>query len=150
MYSESVMELRICHLYPDLLILYGDRGNLMALVHRAQWRGIDVHVEESRLGVSPAPGAHDLYFMGGGEDRQQVLAAADLRERKREALTDAVARGAVVLAVCGGYQPPRPYFPSPEGEEVIGVGGLDGTPGQPGPPSKHPVGHHVVCRPGRG
>src|SRR5207249_11334378 len=98
------MELRICHLYPDLLNLYGDRGNLMALVHRAQWRGIGVHVEESRLGVSPAPGAHDLYFMGGGEDRQQVLAAADLRERKREALTDAVARGAVVLAVCGGYQ----------------------------------------------
>src|SRR5947208_3431226 len=73
------MDLRICHLYPDLLNLYGDRGNLMALAHRAQWRGIDVHVEESRLGVSPAPGAHDLYFMGGGEDRQQVLAAADVR-----------------------------------------------------------------------
>ncbi|TMJ07567.1 MAG: glutamine amidotransferase, partial [Bacillati bacterium ANGP1] len=49
------MDLRICHLYPDLLNLYGDRGNLMALAHRAQWRGIGVHVEESRLGVSPAP-----------------------------------------------------------------------------------------------
>src|SRR5437879_2713843 len=68
-----IMELRICHLYPDLLNLYGDRGNLMALVHRAQWRGIDVHVEESRLGVSPAPGAHDLYFMGGGGLWSQVL-----------------------------------------------------------------------------
>src|SRR5947208_16923967 len=113
------MDLRICHLYPDLLNLYGDRGNLMALVHRAQWRGIDVHVEESRLGVSPALGAHDLYFMGGGEDRQQVLAAADLRERKREALTDAGARGAVVLAVCGGYQLPRPHHRAPGGGEVV-------------------------------
>ena len=89
------MELRICHLYPDLLNLYGDRGNLMALAHRAQWRGIVVRVDESRLGASPAPGAHDLYFMGGGEDRQQELAAADLREHKRDALADAAARGAV-------------------------------------------------------
>src|SRR5438552_15910153 len=104
------MELQICHLYPDLLNLYGDRGNLMALVHRAQWRGIDVHVEESRLGVSPAAGAHDLYFMGGGEDRQQVLAAADPRERKREALTDAVARGAGVLGVCGGCPAHRRHY----------------------------------------
>src|SRR5207244_10131540 len=98
------MDLRICHLYPDLLNLYGDRGNLMALVHRAQWRGIDVHVEESRLGTSPAPGAHDLYFMGGGEDRQQVLAAADLRERKREALTDAVAFFFFFFFFFFGYQ----------------------------------------------
>src|SRR2546428_12621522 len=103
MYSESVMELRICHLSPDLLNLYGDRGNLMALVHRAQWRGIDVGVDEARLGASPAPGAHDLYFMGGGEDRQQQLAAADLRGGKREALLGGAGRGAVGLAVCGGW-----------------------------------------------
>src|SRR3989475_11664200 len=140
MYSESVMELRICHLYPDLLILYGDRGNLMALVHRAQWRGIDVHVEESRLGVSPAPGAHDLYFMGGGEDRQQVLAAADLRERKREALTDAVARGAVVLAVCGGFPPLRPHSPCPVGGKGDVAGGPGVTPGEPPPPRQSPGG----------
>src|SRR2546428_7777635 len=119
MYSESVMELRICHLYPDLLNLYGDRGNLMALVHRAQWRGIDVRVDEARLGASPAPGAHDLYFMGGGEDRQQQLAAADLRERKREALADAAGAGAGGAAVCGGEPPPRPHHPSPAGGEVV-------------------------------
>src|SRR5437870_12685493 len=95
------MDLRICHLYPDLLNLYGDRGNLMALAHRAQWRGIDVHVEESRLGVSPAPGAHDLYFRGGGGDRQQVRAAADLRGRQRGVLVDAVVCGGVAV---GGWR----------------------------------------------
>src|SRR3989442_3270103 len=101
------MELRICHLYPDLLNLYGDRGNLMALVHRAQGRGIDVRVDEARLGASPAPGAHDLYFMGGGEDRQQHLAAADLRERKREALADAAGRRAPGPGLSAGHPTPR-------------------------------------------
>ncbi|HEX4841757.1 MAG TPA: glutamine amidotransferase, partial [bacterium] len=67
------MDLRICHLYPDLLNLYGDRGNLMALVNRARWRGIDVRVDEIDLGDSLPAGAHDFYFIGGGEDRQQVL-----------------------------------------------------------------------------
>src|SRR2546428_5640730 len=144
MYSESVMELRICHLYPDLLNLYGDRGNLMALVHRARWRGIDVRVDEARLGASPAPGAHDLYFMGGGEDRQQQLAAADLRERKREALADAAGRGAVVLAVCGGYQLLGHYYRSAEGEELIGLGLLDVATEHPGPQTRRLIGNIVV------
>src|SRR3989442_4101319 len=113
MYSESVMELRICHLYPDLLNLYGDRGNLMALVHRAQWRGIDVRVEEARLGASPAPGAQDLYFMGGGGDRPQPLAAADPPGRKREALPDAAVRRAGVLARCRGAPLLRHHHPFP-------------------------------------
>src|SRR2546427_3097395 len=127
MYSESVMELRICHLYPDLLNLYGDRGNLMALVHRARWRGIDVRVDEARLGASPAPGAHDLYFMGGGEDRQQQLAAADLRERKREALADAAGRGAGGVAVRRGHQLLGHQHRSAPGEGVVWLGLLDPT-----------------------
>src|SRR2546428_2341075 len=128
------MDLRICHLYPDLLNLYGDRGNLMALVHRAQWRGIDVRVEESRLGASPAPGAHDLYFMGGGEDRQQHLAAADLRERKREALADAAGCRAQRLARRG--RDPRPHPPRlfRRGEGVIGLWSLREGPGAPRAP----------------
>ncbi len=138
------MELRICHLYPDLLNLYGDRGNLMALAHRAQWRGIAVRVDESRLGASPAPGAHDLYFMGGGEDRQQELAAADLREHKRDALADAAARGAVVLAVCGGYQLLGHYYRPAEGDELTGLGLLDVTTEHPGPKIKRLIGNIVV------
>lgn len=138
------MELRICHLYPDLLNLYGDRGNLMALVNRARWRGVDVRVDEFRLRDPLTPGAHDLYFIGGGEDRQQRLAAPDLRERKRDALDHARARGAVVLAVCGGYQLLGHYYRPAEGEDLIGVGLLDITTEHPGSAAARLIGNIVV------
>ncbi len=138
------MELRICHLYPDLLNLYGDRGNLMALVNRARWRGVDVRVDESKLGVPLRPGEHDLYFIGGGEDRQQRLAAGDLRERKAPALEDAAARKAVVLAVCGGYQLLGHYYRPAEGEDLIGIGLLDVTTEHPGPRARRLIGNIVI------
>jgi len=138
------MELRICHLYPDLLNLYGDRGNLMALVNRARWRGVDVRVDESTLGAALRSGEHDLYFIGGGEDRQQRLAAADLRERKREALEHAAARGAVVLAVCGGYQLLGRYYRPAEGEDLVGIGLLDITTEHPGPGARRLIGNIVI------
>ncbi len=138
------MELRICHLYPDLLNLYGDRGNLMALVNRARWRGVDVRVDESTLGVPLRPGEHDLYFIGGGEDRQQRLAAGDLREHKRGALEQAAARDAVVLAVCGGYQLLGHYYRPAEGEDLIGIGLLDVTTEHPGPRAKRLIGNIVI------
>jgi CobQ-like glutamine amidotransferase family enzyme len=143
------MDLRICHLYPDLLNLYGDRGNLIALVHRAQWRGIAVHVDMSRLGDSLVAGAHDLYFIGGGEDRQQRLAALDLRERKRDALEDAAARGAVVLAVCGGYQLLGHFYRAADGEELVGLGLLDVTTTHPGAKARRLIGNIVVRSEGR-
>ncbi len=96
--------LRICHLYPDLLNLYGDRGNIIVLATRARRRGIAVSVVEVGLGDPIAPDAADLYFIGGGEDRQQRIASEDLLRLKRGPLADAAAAGAVVLAVCGGYQ----------------------------------------------
>src|SRR2546428_11468921 len=65
--GRASVELRICHLYPDLLNLYGDRGNLMALVHRAQRRGVERRVGEGRLGAAPASGGRDVFFPGGGE-----------------------------------------------------------------------------------
>ncbi len=138
------MELRICHLYPDLLNLYGDRGNLMALVNRAKWRGIAVRVDEVHLGDPLRAGEHDFYFIGGGEDRQQVLAAADLRESRRDALDQAVRRGAVVLAVCGGYQLLGHFYRPAEGEDLIGVGLLDITTAHPGPQAKRLVGNIVI------
>jgi len=138
------MELRICHLYPDLLNLYGDRGNLMALVNRARWRGVEVRVDESRLRDPLSRGAHDLYFIGGGEDRQQRLAAPDLRERKRDALEHARGRGAVVLAVCGGYQLLGHHYRPAEGEELMGVGLLDLTTEHPGPNARRLIGNIVI------
>jgi CobQ-like glutamine amidotransferase family enzyme len=98
-----VAELRVCCLYPDLMNIYADRGNLLLLERRCRWRGIAFRQSASGLG-EPLPDGADLYYMGGGQDRDQRLCALDLHERKRRGLHAAAARGAVILAVCGGYQ----------------------------------------------
>jgi len=96
--------LRVCALYPDLMNIYADRGNLLLLERRCQWRGIDFSVAASGLGEALDPDSADLFYIGGGQDRDQKLCALDLAEVKRDALHAAAARGAVILAVCGGYQ----------------------------------------------
>jgi CobQ-like glutamine amidotransferase family enzyme len=96
--------LRICTLYPDLMNIYADRGNLIMLSRRCEWRGIPVQLSSRGLGEALDPDAADLYYIGGGQDRDQRLCAADLAGLKREALHAAAARGAVILGVCGGYQ----------------------------------------------
>src|SRR2546421_2974683 len=96
--------LRVCALYPDLMNIYADRGNLLVLERRCRWRGIDFSVTASGLGDRLDPDAADLYYLGGGQDRDQKLCALDLAEVKRDALHAAAARRAVILAVCGGYQ----------------------------------------------
>ena len=96
--------LRVCALYPDLLNIYADRGNLLLLERRCAWRGIGFELRGVGLGEPLDPDAHDLLYIGGGQDRDQALCAQDMVETKREALHDAAARGAVVFAVCGGYQ----------------------------------------------
>ncbi len=97
-------ELRVCALYPDLMNIYADRGNLLVLERRCRWRGIDFSVTASGLGDRLDPDGADLFYLGGGQDRDQKLCALDLAEVKRDALHAAAARGAVILAVCGGYQ----------------------------------------------
>jgi CobQ-like glutamine amidotransferase family enzyme len=99
-----VPELRVCALYPDLMNIYADRGNLLVLERRCRWRGIDFELQASSLGESLDPDGADLYYIGGGQDRDQQLCALDLAEVKRDALHAAAARGAVILGVCGGYQ----------------------------------------------
>ena len=96
--------LRVCALYPDLMNIYADRGNLLLLEQRCRWRGIGFSLQSSTIGDPLDPEGADLYYMGGGQDRDQRLCADDLYERKREQLRSAADRGAVVLAVCGGYQ----------------------------------------------
>jgi CobQ-like glutamine amidotransferase family enzyme len=97
-------ELRVCALYPDLMNIYADRGNLLMLERRCAWRGIGFRVAAAGIGDAIDPDAHDLFYLGGGQDRDQRLCALDLVSTKREALHAAAARGAIVLGVCGGYQ----------------------------------------------
>jgi lipid II isoglutaminyl synthase (glutamine-hydrolysing) len=96
--------LRVGALYPDLLNIYADRGNLLLLERRCAWRGIGFELRGIGLGEPLDPDAHDLLYIGGGQDRDQVLCAQDMVETKRDALHAAAARGAVVFGVCGGYQ----------------------------------------------
>jgi hypothetical protein len=97
-------ELRVCALYPELMNIYADRGNLLMLERRCTWRGIGFSMHASSLGDRLDPDAADLFYIGGGQDRDQRLCAVDLAEVKRDALHAAAARGAAILAVCGGYQ----------------------------------------------
>jgi lipid II isoglutaminyl synthase (glutamine-hydrolysing) len=96
--------LRVGALYPDLLNIYADRGNLLLLERRCAWRGIGFELRGIGLGDALDPDAHDLLYIGGGQDRDQALCARDMADTKREALHAAADRGAVIFAVCGGYQ----------------------------------------------
>jgi CobQ-like glutamine amidotransferase family enzyme len=96
--------LRVGALYPDLLNIYADRGNLLLLERRCAWRGIGFELRGIGLGDALDPDAHDLLYIGGGQDRDQALCARDMADTKREALHAAAGRGAVIFAVCGGYQ----------------------------------------------
>jgi hypothetical protein len=98
------MELRLLALYPEQMNIYADRGNLLFLRRRCEWRGIGFTQATSGPGEGFDPAAHDLIYIGGGQDRDQELVAEDMLRNKRDALASAVDDDAVVLAVCGGYQ----------------------------------------------
>ncbi|HEY1777394.1 MAG TPA: glutamine amidotransferase [Solirubrobacteraceae bacterium] len=97
------MILRVCALYPELMNIYADRGNLLMLERRCAWRGIEWRLHASSLGEELRD-EHDLYYVGGGQDSDQRRCASDLAELKSLALHAAAQRGAVILGVCGGYQ----------------------------------------------
>jgi CobQ-like glutamine amidotransferase family enzyme len=119
------VDLRIAFLYPELMNIYGDRGNIIALSGRARWRGIDVSVDNVSIGDEIDPDYYDFYFFGGGQDKQQISVSADLQGAKGEALKAAVERGAVVLSVCGGYQLLGRYYHPFEGNDLPGIGLFD-------------------------
>jgi CobQ-like glutamine amidotransferase family enzyme len=116
--------LRVCALYPDLMNIYADRGNLLVLERRCAWRGIGFQLSGSGLGEPLDGDAHDIYYLGGGQDRDQLLCAEDLVAGKRDALHQATARGAIVLGVCGGYQLLGVSYTLGD-EQLQGVGLLD-------------------------
>ena len=120
------IRLTIHHLYADMMNLYGDRGNVIAIKKRAEWRGIPVEVVDVGLEetIKPTPSA-DLFLFGGGQDREQALLAEDLSGTKGADLRAIVEDGGVVLGVCGGYQLMGHYYETPEGEKLPGVGIFD-------------------------
>jgi lipid II isoglutaminyl synthase (glutamine-hydrolysing) len=131
--SATKEALRVCALYPDLLNIYADRGNLLMLERRCVWRGIGFELTASGLDEPLDPEAHDLFYLGGGQDRDQQLCAEDLLRLKREALLAAAARDAVVLGICGGYQLLGHSYTLGE-TQIEGVGLLDlHTVREPGP-----------------
>ena len=115
------MNIRLAHLYPDYLNIYADRGNIAVLAQRARWRGHELEVEGVGPGDELEPGRHDLLYIGGGQDREQALIAPDLAA-KGPALREAVAGGATVLAVCGGYQLLGHFYRDQSGAELPGAG----------------------------
>jgi CobQ-like glutamine amidotransferase family enzyme len=117
-----VTTIRVGHLYPDYLNIYADRGNIAVLARRAAWRGHDLEVTALGLDDRIVPGEHDLYYVGGGQDREQLLVAGNLAA-KAAPLIEAVAEGgAALLAVCGGYQLLGRGYRGFHGEDMPGVG----------------------------
>lgn len=117
------MELKIAHLYPELLNLYGDRGNIISLKKRAEWRGIDVQVKEYTLNDKIDFENIDILFIGGGSDREQLLVCEKLREIKDE-FKEYVEHNGVVIAICGGYQLLGHYYKMKD-ETIQGLDILD-------------------------
>jgi CobQ-like glutamine amidotransferase family enzyme len=115
------MRIRVGHLYPDYLNIYADRGNIAVLAERARRRGHELEVHAIGLGDDAQPGDVDLYYVGGGQDREQELVAPDLA-RKAAPLRSAVENGAAMLAVCGGYQLIGRSYRDVAGAELPGIG----------------------------
>ena len=140
--------MRVCALYPDLMNIYADRGNLVLLERRCEWRGIGFELRASSLGERLSAEEADLFYIGGGQDRDQERCALDLVEFKRDALYEVAGRGGVILAVCGGYQLLGRSYQL--GEETLpGIGLLDAvTIREEGPRLIGNVAIEVELRPG--
>jgi CobQ-like glutamine amidotransferase family enzyme len=122
--SSMDADLRIAHLYAHFLNIYGDRGNIITLTQRARWRGINVSVDAIGLEQKFDPSTYDLFFIGGGQDKQQQVIGADL-QRLSPVIHDAVNGGAVILSICGGYQLLGHYYKPHEGDELKGISLID-------------------------
>ena len=120
--EEKDLKISIAHLYPKLLNLYGDMGNIITLKKRCEWRGIKVEFEE--IGAGDNIKEHDLYFIGGGQDKQQIDVAKELYKNK-DFLQDERDKGAVFLGICGGYQLFGHYYQPFEGDKLPGISLMD-------------------------
>ncbi len=145
MMARRPLKLRLAHLYPKLMNIYGDRGNIMCLKRRCELRGIEFEVTDLGPGDRLKPKETDMIFAGGAQDREQRLVAEDLIATKAGALKEAAERDVVVLAVCGGFQLAGRFYRSADGTELPGAGVLDIWTVHPGPDAKRCIGN-VVAR----
>lgn len=118
---------RLCHLYPDEMNVYADRGNIAVLRQRLAWRGWGLNVHHAGIGDHIDADAHDFFYMGGGQDRDQEIVAVDMVETKGDALRGAADARKVQLFVCGGIQLAGHWYETVSGERLPGVGVLDLT-----------------------
>ena len=119
------MDLKICHLYPDVLNLYGDGGNIRCLAQRLRWRGIGAEVTKMPIGAAESLAGYDLIFIGGGQDFEQEVLLEDLHRGRDRELKAAVQDGVTILAICGGYQMLGAYYETHDGKRCDFVGALD-------------------------
>jgi len=119
------MKLKICHLYPDVLNLYGDGGNIISMTKRLAWRGIEAEVQQVRIGDRLSLSDCDLLFIGGGQDFEQEVLLPDLKAGKEQEIRSAIFDGVTVLAICGGYQMLGQYYETYDGVRCDFVGALE-------------------------
>jgi CobQ-like glutamine amidotransferase family enzyme len=119
--GEGGVKIRVGHLYPEYLNIYADRGNIAVLARRAAWRGHELEVRALSMDDAIVPGEHDLLYIGGGQDREQLLVAQNLAGKAGQ-VQESADGGAAVLAVCGGYQLLGRGYRGFHGEEMPGIG----------------------------
>ena len=119
------MELNICHLYPDILNLYGDRGNIITMKCRLESRGITVHIDECSIGEALDAAKYDIFFIGGGQDFEQEVLLRDLASGKAQEIRNAVEDEKTFLAICGGYQMLGEYYKTWDGVQLDFIGALN-------------------------
>ena len=122
---KGVSELKICHLYPEVLNLYGDRGNILCMTKRLQWRGIRAEVARVGIGDRASLADFDLFFIGGGQDFEQEVLLEDLKAGKGEEIRAAVRDGKTFLTICGGYQMMGHYYQTHDGVKCEFLGAAD-------------------------
>ncbi len=120
-----MFDLNICHLYPDLLNTYGDRGNILALQRRAQWHGINTQITNVTIGNDFDASKYDIIFLGGGQDYEQEIIQADVLNQKCQELKAAIEGMKVFLCICGGYQLMGKYYKTWDGKEIEFLGAID-------------------------
>lgn len=121
---EEKLKITIAHLYPELLNIYGDWGNVLTLKRRCEYRNIDCEIVQINIGDVIDPLKYDIYFIGGGQDKQQIEVSEEMQKQK-ENLVKAANDGRVFLAICGGYQLLGKYYQPHNAEKLIGIGILD-------------------------
>ena len=140
----SAPVLRVAHLYPRLMNIYGDRGNIMTLRYRCEARGIGLQLTELGIGDAFDASAYDLIFAGGAQDREQRAVADDLLATKAAALREAVESDVALLAVCGAYQLFGNFYRDSTGAELPGAGIFDLHTEHPGEGARRCIGNIVI------